>query len=125
MKYDFEDWKKQIEENAKTILRASENIFKECVEEFEKEVAIRTPEGDPTIWSSPPPKDYEPGTLRKGWFSTYSSDGKYAEVINKVPYGPVIEYGSWSTQAPHGMMRITQKYWPSIVNRIAKTKKTI
>ncbi len=44
-------------------------------------------------------------------------------IANRQPYAWRVEYGSWSTQAPTGMMRITIAEYASILERNARQNK--
>lgn len=96
-----------------------------------------------------PPAGYVPGKLKASWQLSFNStardktSGRFvstkgisnsgaggikinvsgkdstATISNFQPYAYRIEYGSWSTQAPAGMMRITVAEYASIIN--AKT----
>ncbi len=44
-------------------------------------------------------------------------------IANRQPYAWRVEYGSWSTQAPAGMMRITIAEYVSILERNARQNK--
>lgn len=49
----------------------------------------------------------------------YIKAGGVSYIVNNLPYGMRLEYGS-SDQAPVGMVRITAMRWQTIVNRAAR-----
>jgi len=135
----------KMQKHQQTILdRASLVVNATVVEMFEK-IVDRTPVGDPSLWNYPAPKGYNPGTLKASWVLDYNTNGamrnekgqfatqaKYgislklgsratqdAIIYNQQPYASRVEYGSWSTQAPSGMMRITVKEYDAILNKNA------
>lgn len=125
MSSDFNSWEKQFNKQADIILKTDVEIIERAAIEFKKRVENRTPVGDPTLWNWPAHKDYKPGTLRASWTMGREGIGitTVITIENDVPYGPRIEYGSWSTQAPKGMMRITALEWADIVNQVSKKYK--
>lgn len=44
-------------------------------------------------------------------------------IVNRQPYAWRVEYGSWSTQAPQGMMRITIQEYKTILESYARKNK--
>lgn len=102
-----------------------------------------TPVGDRTLWQSPAPAEYRPGSLVNNWFAgigepgaltarghnvngadslsqinaiSKRAPGKLAYIANPLPYARRVEYG-WSTQAPSGMVRISVAEFQQIVRR--------
>lgn len=49
--------------------------------------------------------------------------GSTAYFNNPLPYGPRLEYDSYSQQAPNGMVRINTALWESIVNEEIEKRK--
>ena len=110
-------------------------IIRESAADLFEEIIHRTPVGDPSLWKSKPPADYIPGNLQSNWQCTlgtpasgmWSFEDKSAEqtisamksviegslpdqpifLTNLLPYAARIEYGAHSTQAPHGMVRVS------------------
>lgn len=106
-----------------------------------------SPVGNPDIWKSPPPPEYAGGRFRGNWqFSVGApadgtldtkdksgtltknrlaaainqvSAGKLYYITNNMPYSIRLEFG-WSTQAPHGMTRITVDRFKRIVSQSVK-----
>ena len=44
-------------------------------------------------------------------------------IVNRQPYAWRVEYGSWSTQAPAGMMRVTVKEYAPLLEKYARDNK--
>lgn len=49
--------------------------------------------------------------------NTYTPEASTIWAVNNLPYGYRLEYESWSTQAPAGMVRISVAEWQMIVNQ--------
>lgn len=106
-------------------------------------IVNRTPVGDRTLWQSPAPADYRPGSLVNNWFAgigepgslsrrghnvngvdslsqinaiSKAAPGKLAYIANPLPYARRVEYG-WSTQAPQGMVRISVAEFQRIIRK--------
>jgi hypothetical protein len=104
----------------------------------------RTPIGDVSIWLGPAPEGYRPGTLVNNWFAGVGeaptpplrgpnvtgadslsqinaaaliAPGKLMYITNPTPYGRRIEFGSWSSQAPTGMVRVSVRDFQLIVKK--------
>lgn len=120
----YEDWEKVFDKQIQVSLKVSNKVVIEASKELLKRVEDRTPVGDPSLWKYPAHKGYVPGTLKASWTLSYNQtqSGVYAIVANEIPYAERVEFG-WSSQAPNGMMRITIKEWPSILDRTAKIYK--
>lgn len=111
------------------------------------EITLRSPIGDPSLWQSPPPPNYEPGTFINNWFSSVGSEsnqsmrgedtfakGSLAQIkaiaplapgnviffSNPTAYAYRLEFDGWSSQAPQGMVRLTAQRWKQIVNKAVK-----
>lgn len=109
-------------------------------------IIYRSPWGRPELWVRPAPPDYKPGQFRANWqysegvapskiVAKLDKEGKdtvraiakaikptdAAEhvhfIVNKLPYGPRLEYEGWSSQAPAGMVGITVLQFDSIVKK--------
>lgn len=117
IKVDSAEWQRQFKEGIRKTLEVSAKIFKEAVEEFEKDVKERTPIGMPATWKNAPSSDYVPGALRQSWKTDWQDNYKTAFVYNDRDYAYRIETG-WSKQAPSGMMRLAVVDFPIIVNRL-------
>jgi len=105
-------------------------------------IVSRTPIGDHSIWSSPAPDDYTPGTLVNSWTASTAvrnpskvrgpnptgaeslasinnvstlAPGRIASILNPTPYANKIEYEGHSTQAPAGMTRRTAAEFKHLV----------
>lgn len=110
-------------------------VVKRTSEKALNEVVRRSPIGDPSLWQSPAPADYQPGTFINNWFveiggisartrSTPDPSGSASlneisnleslnsnpfvtvYIHNSLPYANRLEHG-WSTQAPMGMVALT------------------
>ncbi len=142
---NIKEYLDSFSKNVGKISVSANRILSEAADEFKKRVEDRTPVGNPALWAWPAPKDYEPGTLKASWqiSKTSSAQGAggrfvsdnsilslhgllakvnfnttYATIYNQQPYAQRVEDG-WSTQAPNGMMKITVKEFPQIVDSIA------
>lgn len=138
-----EKFLKQFEANAKIALEAAENVAKHSIADLYRLLYDNSVVGNPALWKTPAPADYQPGTLKKGWrisFSGYRNDGgqftsassiisnygmslsvksggnKTAYIWNTTPYLERIEYQGWSKQAPNGFVRIAVMQFTSIVD---------
>jgi hypothetical protein len=120
----YDDWEQVFDKQVQASLKVSNKVVIEAVKEVLKRVEDRTPVGDPSLWKYPAHKGYVPGTLKASWTLSYNQTqrGVYAVVANEIPYAERVEFG-WSSQAPNGMMRITIKEWPSILDRTARIYK--
>ena len=49
--------------------------------------------------------------------------GATAYFTNPMPYGPRLEYDSYSEQAPNGMLRVNTDLWEMIVNQEVEKRK--
>ncbi len=105
--------------------KASEEIIRkidESVSSASKELAAliidATPVGNPALWKWKPPAGYTPGQLKAAWQIKDEESGynKVVTIYNETVYAERIEYGSWSTQAPAGMMRVSAISFPSILD---------
>jgi hypothetical protein len=88
----------------------------------------RTPVGNPALWKYPhAPAGYTPGQLKASWELTYkykdASSDLFAVLKNPQPYAGVIEYGSHSTQAPNGMLRLALQNYSTYVEESVKRNK--
>jgi hypothetical protein len=115
---DSKAWEAQFKEGVRRTLQVSEKIFKEAVEEFQKDVTARTPIGMPSMWKHPAATDYVPGALRQSWKTDFQDNMKTAFVYNDRAYAYRVETG-WSKQAPSGMMRLAVIDFPIIINKLA------
>lgn len=115
---NYSNWEKQFDSQIGLSITASEATFKEAGQELLKRIQERTPVGDPTLWKWPAHADYVPGTLKASWTSTIEDNT--INIENSTPYAYRVEYGSWSTQAPAGMMRISLLEWPTILAQSSK-----
>lgn len=139
----------QMREYAKRTNRTLEQVTVDSVISIGSTIILNTPVGDPSLWQSPPPPGYKPGTLRNSWFTTLwspfsggvrpqgtggrdsfanlvdvaqKSPGKVTYFINPAPYARRIEFGH-STQAPTGMVRNAVAEFPAIVRRAVGANK--
>ena len=117
---NYSDWEKQFEGQIKLAVVASEEVFQTAGEELYKIIQTKTPVGDPGLWKWPAHKDYKPGTLRDNWL--IDKTPTLITISNETPYAYRVEYGSWSTQAPQGMMRISVMEFPQILAKAKGTK---
>ena len=107
----------------------------------------QTPVGNPSLWKSKPPPGYVGGRLRGNWQTNVGSPNldanrtpkeQYTTIArmqmiqdpandmsapiyftNNLPYAQRIEFGSHSTQAPAGMMRINITRFENLMKREA------
>jgi len=132
----------QFMANAKIALEAAENVTKYSIAELYRLLYDNSVVGNPAYWKTPPPPDYKPGTLKKGWRISFSGfrdgDGQFtsassivqnhgmslsinggtktAYIFNNTPYLERIEYQGWSKQAPNGFVRLAILRFTSIVD---------
>lgn len=141
---------KQIERWVKRTEKKLERTIELFLVDFTNALIGRTPVGDPTLWQSPPPPDYVPGTLINSWYTTLDrptnagvriqntsgadaianardvagrAAGKVVYISNPTPYANRIEYDAWSTQAPAGMARITAVEFKPRLEKAARRKR--
>ncbi len=148
MTTNIEAYLAKMEVNKKIALAACEKTINATLLEMYKKIVDRTPVGDPSLWKSSPPANYTPGHLKASWALSFdnvirngegrfasasqlteghgislsvtnSTTGKTAAISNSAVYAERIEYGSWSTQAPAGMMRITIAEYTDIIGHNA------
>jgi hypothetical protein len=101
----------------------------------------RSPVGDPTLWISNPPKGYVGGHFKANWQGGSGSPnyqttddidptgeisitnisqaipekaGGVFYITNSLPYAQRLEDG-WSSQAPQGMVKLTELEFPQIM----------
>jgi len=120
----YTEWETVFSSQVKASIAVSNKTVVESAKEFVARVEKRTPIGNPSLWKYKAPKGYKPGTLRASWTLNYkqTSTGVTAEITNDAPYAERVEFG-WSSQAPQGMLRITIKEWPDILNKVAEEYK--
>ena len=138
---------KSMKANEQKALEASEKIINATVLQMYKNIIDRTPVGNPSLWSYPAPKGYDPGTLKASWHISFGSNmrntkGQFTSgsqlsgsgglslkvkgsdtnqtvsIYNNQLYAQRVENG-WSTQAPQGMMRISVAEYTSILDKNA------
>ncbi len=140
---NFEEYKAKMKLNEGLALKACEKTINSTVVEMYKKIVDRTPVGDPSLWHYPAHADYIPGHLKASWTINFNNiqrndAGQFASgsqvveghglslsvtnpgnqtvaISNNTVYAQRIEYGSWSTQAPSGMMRITVSEYKTIL----------
>lgn len=135
---DLREWIAKAQGNAEQVVRAA------SVELFAA-VVMRSPVGSPDLWQSPPPPGYVGGRFRGNWqvslgspstavlntidktgaatiaagegvISSYDSSIPRIWFSNNLPYAYRLEYESWSSQAPAGMVRVSIAEFQSIVD---------
>lgn len=146
MTTNIEEYLRKMAVNQKLAIEASEKVINATLMQMYKKIIDRTPVGNPALWNPPVwPKGYTPGQLKASWSLSfnnvqYSTNGKFASgdqivaghgislsvtnsstnktaaISNNQPYAERIEYGSWSTQAPAGMMRVTVAEYTSLID---------
>ena len=143
MATNYEEFLKKFKENQQLVLNACKKTIDATVLDMYKKIIDRTPVGNPALWHPPYwPKGYTPGQLKSSWQISFNgiqraTTGRFASssqtlagggvslkvdsgnknvvvISNPQPYAARIEYGSWSSQAPAGMMRITVAEFVSI-----------
>ncbi len=114
----FDAWDKQFTVQVDVLKDVHEAALGDAVGVLFDEIKDRTPVGNPALWKWPAPADYNPGTLKASWEQHKLSPLAY-EIINDQPYAYRVETG-WSTQAPEGMMRVSIKDWPFILDQAMK-----
>jgi hypothetical protein len=123
IKVDSAAWERQFKEGIRKTLQVAAKIFKEAVEEFQKDVKQSTPIGNPTLWETPAAHDYVPGALRQSWKIDWQDGYKTAFVYNDRPYAYRVETGWSYRQAPNGMMRLAVLDFPNIVDKLSRKYK--
>lgn len=133
----------QMKKWAEKTNRSIEKTVEDTFVNLSTTMLIRTPVGDPSLWQSPPPPTYVPGSLVNNWFSSIigpiindrrpqnasgsdslaqidligsKAPGNIAFFVNPLPYARRVEFG-WSTQAPQGMVRLTVNDFQNTVKR--------
>ena len=112
--------------------------------EIGNRIVLRSPVGNPDLWISAAPPGYAGGAFRANWQYGFNSDpqGNLADIdgtgsvsinritlgvmsasmggvhfiVNNMPYGEALENGH-SSQAPLGMVGLTELEFPEIVAR--------
>ena len=121
-------------------------IVRRLVLEISRSLVMMSPVGNPTLWKSPPPKGYVGGRFRANWQhgvgaindkttndidksgsmtiarlgSAAVGAGTVQYITNSLPYAQVLEDGH-STQAPHGMVKVTVARINRFLVKAAKT----
>lgn len=148
MSAEYDKFLKQFEKNQQLTLDACAKTIEATLQDMYIKIIDRTPVGNPSLWNPPKwPVGYTPGQLKSSWQISYNgvqraTTGKfastsqtlgghgislkvnknnknYAVISNPQPYAERIEYGSWSTQAPQGMMRVTVAEYTDILGKNA------
>lgn len=137
-----------FDSNNKKLMVHVSAIINGAVNEFMQELRHNTPIGKPELWNYPAPPGYSPGQLRASWRQgkmatarsetsgkfipnesvskghgiklTMASSSDRLTIYNLQPYAERIEYGSWSTQAPQGMLRVTASQFNDILYKHIK-----
>lgn len=119
--------------NIERMIGATEQQVRATILQVSRNIIMRTPVGDPSLWQSPAPPGYVGGSLRGAWVASIGrpeyvtrlrSDESGARTVagasneinalemgqdfyltNALPYAKRVEFGSWSRQAPQGMLR--------------------
>jgi hypothetical protein len=134
---------------AKKYEKKADIVVKKVVFDIGSRVVRRTPVGDPVYWKSKPPPGYVGGRARANWqhgmtlkknelnkidktgavtiggiWSSIPDNaaGKIHFLSNNVPYIHRLEGGTWSRQAPNGMVAVTITEFDNIVNTTAKAE---
>ena len=135
-----------IRKHNQKALPALDRIVRETTLEFADRLASEwTPLGNPELWKSPPPADYQPGHMKSSWFCSVSAPsrattdrtdiravndldqipekaGQKVYFSNNAPHAGSIE-GGHSSQAPVGIMWAASEFSPmaaTIARRIAQ-----
>ena len=130
---------------AKAPKRAKQVVDKATIDLL-RNIVLRTPVGNPTLWKNPPPAGYVGGRLRGNWNTGIGSintteqrpaksglapigrgrakvatrePGADIYITNSLPYAIRVENG-YSTQAPAGMVRVTVVEFQSFIAKAAK-----
>ena len=129
---------------AKKCGAASDQVVRKTILDIGKRVVERTPVGDPEYWAHPAPPGYVGGMARGSWSHSIGTlDAKVIETIdatggasinrivgsvpvkaagkvhyiqNSLPYMQALEDGH-STQAPAGMVAITQTEFQDYIQK--------
>lgn len=117
----YKAWEKEFDGQIQLSVKASTEVFQKAGRDLYTLIQNKTPIGDPSLWKWPAHKNYTPGTLRAAW--QIDSTVNKITISNDTPYGYRVEYGSWSTQAPQGMMRISVLEFPKILDQASKVTK--
>ena len=118
---NYAQWADTFDRQIKATLDNATAIHQEAAQRLLKKIEDRTPVGDPSLWKWPAHADYTPGKLKASW--TLTSNGNTITIANSMPYAERVEYSSWSTQAPAGMMRVSILDYPWIVEQVARERK--
>ncbi len=116
--FKLHDFIKSLSDAERVVENGAKAIFKETTGYILDQTILWTPVGNPALWKSPAPLDYEPGTLKASWQKSYENNGTLCTLFNNTPYAERVEYG-WSSQAPEGMLRRAVALWPGMLNRAA------
>lgn len=123
-------WSIPIDQLAERATAKMEDVARSITIQLFSDVIFKSPVGNPDLWKSKPPKGYVGGRFRANWNVTYGSpDTSFTESVdrnrgaiqaqlaatlpvggitylsNGLPYAYRLEYGSWSSQVPLGMVR--------------------
>jgi hypothetical protein len=126
---------------------ASDTVVRKVVLDIGKELVERSPVGDATLWSSPPPPGYVGGRFRANWQYQFDAPatGTLPDIdpsggasnrrilagvsaapaigvhylVNNLPYARRLEDGH-SSQAPKGMVGLTVIGWRQYVDKAAR-----
>ena len=118
---NYAQWADTFDRQIKATLDNATAIHQEAAQRLLKKIEDRTPVGDPSLWKWPAHADYTAGKLKASW--TLTSNGNTITIANSMPYAERVEYSSWSTQAPAGMMRVSILDYPWIVEQVARERK--
>jgi hypothetical protein len=114
------DWQTQFEIQARKSEKHSMQIIDIAADVLYNRFQERTPLGNPEVWMTKyKPKSYTPGRLKASW-SKLRESANTIVLKNDAPYAARVEFGWSHIQRPMGMVRISIKEWPSILNATAR-----
>lgn len=110
--------------------RRTADVHREVVIQIANSLVTGSAVGNPSLWKSPAPAGYVGGAFRANWVpgidqvntaatnapgtdaqaaiaAAIPAPGGVFYITNSLPYARRLEYDSWSTQMPEGVVRIT------------------
>lgn len=142
----------RIREFAELAKDNMEAVVVKTTTDIASRIVERSPVGNPDNWVNPLPKGYVGGRFRANWqiglgapatgeLDLVDADGgptktrlaaeierigagSVVHITNNLPYGPPLEYLGHSSQAPHGMVRITVAEFQSMIDAALREVKS-
>ncbi len=116
---DIVTFLKEMEIAEDKMEHVAEMVFHDTADLIYKNAVNWTPVGNPALWKNPDQvsPSYEPGQLKGSWRLEFQNN-REATLSNPMPYAYRVEYGSWSTQAPEGMLRRAIALAPTLIKHL-------